>query len=123
MQQRMESLETQLALIKADVESIRNKELQLPDWVRTTAIALLFAVFAQTVTAVWWASNISTKQEVLEARINTNTSFRMGWHEKHAEVMSSLQRLEIKLEQIERDNKDIKAEHKTVNDNLIREGL
>ena len=114
MQQRMESLETQLALIKADVESIRNKELQLPDWVRTTAIALLFAVFAQTVTAVWWASNISTKQEVLESRINTNTSFRQGWHEKHSEVMSSLQRLEIKLEQIEKDNREIKTDHKVI---------
>jgi len=123
MEHRVESLETQLALIQAEVASLKTKEVELPDWVRSTSIALLFAIFAQTITAVWWASNITTKQEVLESRISTNTDFRLGWHDKHREVMSSLQRLEIKLEQIEKDSRDIKQEHKFVNDKLIREGL
>jgi ABC-type proline/glycine betaine transport system substrate-binding protein len=123
MKERVESLETQLALIKADLATLKNRELELPEWVRTTAVAILFAVFAQTITAVWWASNISTKQEVLESRVDVNTDFRLGWHDKHREVMSSLQRVEIKLENIEKDNRAIKAEHKTVRDSLIREGI
>lgn len=123
MKERVESLETQLALIKADLVALKNRELELPGWLRSTAVSILFAVFAQTITAVWWASNITTKQGILEAQVNTNTDFRIGWHEKHREVMSALQRLEIKLEGIERANKDIKEEHKVVRDTLIREGI
>ncbi len=122
MKERVESLETQLALIKADLVSLKTRTLELPDWVRTTAVAILFAVFAQTITAVWWASNLTTKQEVLESRVAINTNFREGWHAKHSEVMNALQRVEMMLKSLETDNKSIQDEHKIVRDRFIREG-
>jgi len=61
MKERVESLETQLALIKADLESLKGREMVLPEWLKNASGGIIIAIFAQTITTVWWASDLSSR--------------------------------------------------------------
>ena len=106
MEHRMESLETQLALIKADLAVLRNKETPLPDWVKNAAGAIIIAIFAQTVTTVWWASELSARQFNMQKQTDRNTVLVDAWPTRHAEVM-------VGLKELQTDNKNM--------NNLLRE--
>ena len=95
MQQRVESLETQLALIKSDLDTLKNRDIDLPDWVKNSAGAILLAIFAQTVTTVWWASDLNSRHTVIERQVAKNTVFIEAWPAMHNEVMIGLKTLQI----------------------------
>lgn len=95
MQQRVESLETQLALIKLDLETLKHKDIDLPDWVKNSAGAILLAIFAQTITTVWWASDLSSRHTMVEIQVDKNTAFIDAWPSMHNEVMIGLKTLQI----------------------------
>ena len=98
MKERVESLETQLALIKADLVSLKTREIELPDWVKNSAGAILLAIFAQTVTTVWWASDLSSRHTVVERQVAKNTTFIEAWPAMHEEVMIELKEIQVMLE-------------------------
>ena len=95
MKERVESLETQLALIKADLVSLKTREIELPDWVKNSAGAILLAIFAQTVTTVWWASDLSSRHTVVERQVAKNTTFIEAWPAMHEEVMIELKEIQV----------------------------
>jgi D-mannonate dehydratase len=95
MKERVESLETQLALIKADLVALKTREVELPEWVKNSAGAILLAIFAQTVTTVWWASDLSSRHTVVEKQVDKNTTFIESWPAMHEEVMLSLKEIQI----------------------------
>jgi len=101
MKERVESLETQLALIKADLVALKNREVELPEWVKNSAGAILLAIFAQTVTTVWWASDLSSRHTVVEKQVDKNTTFIESWPAMHEEVMLGLKEIQI-------DNRNMK---------------
>ena len=101
MKERVESLETQLALIKADLVALKTREVELPEWVKNSAGAILLAIFAQTVTTVWWASDLSSRHTVVEKQVDKNTTFIESWPAMHEEVMLGLKEIQI-------DNRNMK---------------
>ncbi len=95
MKERVESLETQLALIKADLVALKTREVELPEWVKNSAGAILLAIFAQTVTTVWWASDLSSRHTVVEKQVAKNTTFIESWPAMHEEVMIELKEIQV----------------------------
>lgn len=74
-----------------------HETLNTPEWIKTTAVALIFAVFGQTVIAVWWASQISSGQAAMSSQVKENTQFRIEWRETHGQTLAALQRLDINV--------------------------
>jgi len=113
MENRVNSLETDLELLKKDMSAcqasikqdilhLRETRSELPNWLKNSAVGIIFAIFSQTIASVWWASNISAGQNNMYDDVAENTAFRLGWPEKHQEVM-------LKLTEISVDNQNIKT--------------
>jgi D-mannonate dehydratase len=95
MKERVESLETQLALIKADLESLKGREMVLPEWLKNASGGIIIAIFAQTITTVWWASDLSSRHTIVEKQVDKNTTFIESWPAMHEEVMLGLKEIQI----------------------------
>jgi len=95
MKERVESLETQLALIKADLDSLKSRELVLPEWIRNASGGIIIAIFAQTITTVWWASDLNSRHSVVEKQVDKNTVFIESWPAMHNEVMVGLKEIQV----------------------------
>lgn len=103
-----------------DMDALKNKEADLPSWIKNAAGAIILAIFAQTVSTVWWASEISAKQASMQFQVNKNTQFIEAWPAMHNEVMIGL--AEIKkdsdhmtemLHALKAENADIKSKQFT----------
>jgi hypothetical protein len=112
MEKRVNSLETDLELLKKDMFAcqaslkqdilhLKDTRAELPQWLKSSAVAVVFAIFSQTIASVWWASQITAGQNNMSLQVEANTEFRLGWPQKHNEVM-------IKLTEISIDNKNMK---------------
>jgi chaperonin cofactor prefoldin len=112
MEKRVNSLETDLELLKKDMSAcqasirqdinhLKETKAELPTWLKNSAVGIIFAIFSQTIASVWWASQITAGQNNMSAQVEANTSFRLSWPEKHNEVM-------IKLTEISVDSKNMK---------------
>lgn len=95
MKEQIASLETQVALMKNDILSLKGKEAELPLWVKRIAIATLFTIFSQTISVVWWASSLASNVEHLAKEVSLNTQFRMEFPKMHEEVMVKLAIIEV----------------------------
>jgi len=84
------------ASLSKDIQHL-NSTMETPEWIKTTAVALIFAVFGQTVVAVWWASQISAGQAAMSSQVASNTEFRIDWRETHGKTLGALQRLDINV--------------------------
>ena len=113
MERRVNTLETDLELLKKDmtacqasirqdINHLRETRAELPGWLKNSAVGIIFAIFSQTIASVWWASQISSGQNNMALQVATNTAFIQSWPEKHNEVM-------IKLTEITIDNKNMKG--------------
>ena len=107
MENRVNSIETDLEILKRDmtscqaalhkdIEFLKLRDPELPKWIKNAAGAVVIAIFAQTVSTVWWASELSTKQEAIQTQVDKNTNFIDAWPSMHQEVMIGL--AEIKAE-------------------------
>jgi ABC-type metal ion transport system substrate-binding protein len=107
VENRVNSIETDLEILKRDmsscqaalhkdIEFLKLRDPQLPKWLKNAAGAVVIAIFAQTVSTVWWASELSARQEVLQIQTDKNTAFIDAWPTMHQEVMVGL--AEIKAE-------------------------
>ena len=111
MKEKVASLETQIALMQRDINTIKTNGPELPTWLKNSAIILLFTMFGQIMTSVWWASSIDTNLQNLQEDVGTNTEFRLSYIEMHNKVM-------VKLKGLEFDNDHIKSMIKEVKDKL-----
>jgi ABC-type metal ion transport system substrate-binding protein len=104
---RVNSIETDLEILKRDmsscqaaldkdIEFLKLRDPQLPKWLKNAAGAVVIAIFAQTVSTVWWASELSARQEAIQIQTDKNTAFIDAWPTMHQEVMVGL--AEIKAE-------------------------
>lgn len=101
MEKRVDSIETELALVKQELQLIRGPHGTIPTWLKSASVAMLMAIFAQTITAVWWASEITAKQNQLSEKVKVNTSFRTDYPKTQQEIM-------VKLTEIQAENKHMK---------------
>jgi hypothetical protein len=101
MEKRVNSIETEVTLLKSqmqtcqsgllrDMEELKNREPQLPKWMKTAATAVIIAIFGQTISSVWWASELNAKQIAMQRQVEKNTLFIDAWPTMHQEVMVGL---------------------------------
>ncbi len=127
MEKRVNSLETELEILKrdmsscqaglhTDIEFLKGSKAELPQWLKNSAVGIIFAIFAQTVSTVWWASELSTKQSSMQIQVNKNTAFIDSWPSMHNEVMIGLadiksesRHMKEMLHEIKKENSLIKA--------------
>jgi D-mannonate dehydratase len=109
MKERVESLETQLALIKADLESLKGREMVLPEWLKNASGGIIIAIFAQTITTVWWASDLSSRHTIVEKQVDKNTTFIESWPAMHEEVMVGLKEIQVENRNMKEMLHEIKA--------------
>jgi len=129
VENRVNSIETDLEILKRDmtscqaalhkdIEFLKLRDPQLPKWLRNAAGAVVLAIFAQTVSTVWWASELSTRQEVMQIQTDKNTAFIDAWPSMHQEVMIGLAEIKAEsrhmkemLNSLKEENAAIKAMH------------
>jgi hypothetical protein len=119
METRVNSLETDLVLlkkdmsacqasIKQDINHLKDTRAELPQWLKSSAVAIVFAIFSQTIASVWWASQITAGQNNMSLQVEANTAFRLGWPEKHQEVMLELREISVDNQNIRNMLQEIK---------------
>lgn len=114
MEQKVASLETQIALMRSDIDTIKNKQPELPNWLKNSALVMLMAMVGQIMTSVWWASSITTSVANLQDEVQLNTEFRNEFPKLHEEVMVKLERIEVQNESTQEKLKDIRSKLKFV---------
>ena len=124
MEKRVDTIEVQLALVQQELVALRGSNADLPQWLKNSAMAMLILIFTQTITAVWWASEITANQNTIKQEVSVNTEFRNEYPKTQQDIM-------VKLTEIQSESKhmksmlgdvkeklrfvDIKAQHKEVN--------
>jgi hypothetical protein len=129
VENRVNSIETDLEILKRDmtscqaalhkdIEFLKLRDPQLPKWLKNAAGAVVLAIFAQTVSTVWWASELSTRQEAMQIQTDKNTAFIDAWPSMHQEVMVGLAEIKAEsrhmkemLNSLKEENAAIKAMH------------
>jgi len=117
MEHKVASLETQIALMQSDIDIIKGKHPELPKWLKTSAIAILIAMFGQIMTSVWWASSITTTVTHMDKEVQQNTEFRLDWPQLHQEVVVGLTEIKTQYRAVDEKLQDIKSKMKFVGRN------
>lgn len=84
---------------EVELQSWRERSVRIPNWIRNGGIALMMAVFAQSMAAVWWASKVENTQMNIMNDVKVNTEFRIQSSERYNEIMIELTKLQIMMEQ------------------------
>jgi len=120
MENRVNSLETEITLLKSqmgtcqqsiskEIEYLKNRKADVPQWIKTASIAIIFAIFGQTVSVVWWASNIAAHTDNMQLQVDKNTKFVENWPARHNEVMLGLKEIQINNENIKEMLKEVRT--------------
>lgn len=83
---------------EVELQSWRERSVRIPNWIRNGGIALMMAVFAQSMAAVWWASKVENTQNNIMNDVKVNTEFRLQSSERYNEIMIELTKLQIMME-------------------------
>lgn len=119
MEQRVNSLETDLEILKRDMSAcqasihkdiaiLKDQKQDLPLWLKSSAIAVIFAIFGQTITSVWWAATITSRQEAMQSKVDMNSNIITAVAKTHEEVMLSLREIQINNKNMKEMLHDIK---------------
>ena len=119
MEKRVVSLETQIALLQQEINALRSMKVEIPAWIKATALSSLGGIFLQTVVVVWWASSLTTTTEHLKTEISLNTDFRMEFPKLHEEVMVELGTIKVENSHIKEVLDEVKRSLDKP-DNIIR---
>jgi len=125
MEQRVNSLETEVTLLKNQIDTcqtglskeidyLKRRRPELPSWMKNSAIIILFAIFSQTVTVVWWASSTSAATNNMQLQVNKNTLFVDGWPESHREVMLALNNIQSEAGHMREMLHELRAENLSI---------
>tara|TARA_Y100000385_G_scaffold264233_1_gene297433 strand:- start:5186 stop:5533 length:348 start_codon:yes stop_codon:yes gene_type:complete len=95
---RLERMHNALQRQETELQSWRDRSVRIPNWIRNGGIALMMAVFAQSMAAVWWASKVENTQNNIMNDVKVNTEFRIQSSERYNEIMIELTKLQIMME-------------------------
>lgn len=99
IESRLERMHNALQRQEVELQSWRERSVRIPNWIRNGGIALMMAVFAQSMAAVWWASKVENTQNNIMNDVKVNTEFRIQSSERYNEIMIELTKLQIMMEQ------------------------
>ena len=95
---RLERMHNALARQEEELSSWRERSARLPNWIRNGGVALFMALFAQSMTAVWWASEITNTQANILADVKVNTEYRVSSTERYNDIMIELTRIQVTMD-------------------------
>lgn len=95
---RLERMHNALTRQEEELSSWRERSARLPNWIRNGGITMFLALFAQSMTAVWWASEITNTQENMLADVKINTEYRIASTERYNEIMIELVRIQVTMD-------------------------
>lgn len=98
IENKLESMHNALQRQEKELDSWRSRSVRVPNWIRNSGIALFLAIFGQTMTAVWWASEITNTQTNILADVKTNTQYRMESSERYNDIMIEITKLQVMME-------------------------
>ena len=98
IESRLERMHNALQRQEVELQSWRERSVRIPNWIRNGGIALMMAVFAQSMAAVWWASKVENTQMNIMNDVKVNTEFRIQSSERYNEIMIELTKLQIMME-------------------------
>jgi hypothetical protein len=98
IEKRIERMHLALKRQEKELESWRHRSTRLPNWIRNGGLALFMALFAQSMTAVWWASEITNTQQNIQSDVKTNTEYRISSTERYNDIMIELTRIQVTLD-------------------------
>jgi hypothetical protein len=107
IEKRLESMCQTLKRQEAELESWRHRSTRLPNWIRNSGVAIFMAIFVQTMTSVWWASEITNTQKNLENNISMNTDYRIASTEKYQNIMIELSKLSSSVSIMTKQNQTL----------------
>ena len=111
IENKLESMHGALQRQEKELDSWRERSARLPNWIRNSGIALFITLIGQTMTAVWWASEITNTQLNIQQDVQTNTEYRISSTERYNEIMIELTKLSV--------NQDLMMKH--LENNLTKE--
>ena len=68
MEERVVSIETQIALMQKDINNLRDRSTEFPQWLKRSAISVLGILFLQLTSTIWWAAELTTKQSQMQKK-------------------------------------------------------
>jgi hypothetical protein len=95
---RLERMHNALARQEEELSSWRERSARLPNWIRNGGLALFLALFAQSMTAVWWASEITNTQQNMLADVKVNTEFRIASTERYNDIMIEIVKIQVMMD-------------------------
>ena len=95
---RLERMHNALSRQEEELESWRHKSARLPNWIRNGGLALFLALFAQSMTAVWWASEITNTQQNMLADVKVNTEYRIASTERYNDIMIEIVKIQVMMD-------------------------
>ena len=105
IEKKLSSLEANIKSIHFSIQRVRDQKAELPVWLRNAAVTVFIAIFAQSMTSVWWASKITANQEQLMQDVQENTEARAVYMNNYHEIIIELNKLTVSLELLTEQNK------------------
>ena len=81
--------------MQKDISELRSKTLELPPWLRKSAIGVLGMMLIQIGSTIWWAAELTTKQNALIKEVEENSQFREDFAVMHTETMVELKEIQV----------------------------
>jgi len=103
IENKLERMHNALTRQETELDSWRERSVRVPNWIRNSGIALFLAIFGQTMTAVWWASEITNTQANILADVKVNTEYRMQSAERYNDIMIEITKLQVMMESLIND--------------------
>ena len=104
---RLERMHNALARQEEELSSWRERSARLPNWIRNGGITMFVALFAQSMTAVWWASEITNTQQNMLADVKVNTEYRIASTERYNDIMIEIVKIQVMMDNhFNKDNRE-----------------
>ena len=95
---RLERMHNALTRQEEELSSWRERSARLPNWIRNGGITMFIALFAQSMTAVWWASEITNTQQNMLADVRINTEYRIASTERYNDIMIEIVKIQVMMD-------------------------
>jgi len=103
IESKLERMHGALKRQEKELDAWRERSVRVPNWIRNAGFALFITLIGQTMTAVWWASEITNTQMNIVDDVKTNTEYRLQSAERYNEIMIELTKLQIMVETLIND--------------------
>jgi hypothetical protein len=100
IENKLERMHVALQRQEKELDSWRERSVRVPNWIRNSGIALFITLIGQTMTAVWWASEITNTQMNILADVKVNTQYRMESSERYNDIMIEITKLQVMMESL-----------------------